>query len=204
MLFIGLGITLTGYGQRLTYDVIRNGSSMGLTRVERELVGDRIRHHLNTQTEFRILFAFKVEYDLEEFFEKGVLVSGTSFNTLNGSVQKETKMQKLPDYYELVIDGITTRVAEQQITESVAEIYFEEPYDGKQVYSAYFARYLSFEKEGPNKYSLTSPDGTNVYTYENGICTRVDISRDFASFSQVLQPELLAAVRNKEIQNQTK
>lgn len=177
---------------------------MGETLVERKITEGRVKHHLNTKTEFRILFSFKVEYDLEETFENGVLISGTSFNTLNGSVQKETKMKKLANTYELVVDGITTTVDEPQITESVGEIYFEEPFDGKEVYSAYFARYLTFEKEGDHKYSLTSPDGTNVYTYENGICTRVDITRDFASFSQVLQPELLAAVRNKKILNQTK
>lgn len=187
------------YGQRLHYDVVRNGSSMGSTIVERTVSGDRVSYHLNTSTTFRILISFDVEYDLEEVFENGHLVEGTSFNTLNGSLQKETRISQKNGAYELVIDGIRTIVSDPAITESVSEIYFEEPYDGKKVYSTYFARYLSFVKIGVHQYSLTSPDGVNEYTYENGICTEVKISRDFATFSQVLKPDMLADVRSKKI-----
>ena len=186
-------------GQTLHYDVIRNGESMGSTIVKRMRNGNQVTYHLSTKTEFRILFLFKVEYDLQETFENGVLVNGKGYNTLNGSVQKETKMQKKTNGYELIIDGITTEVSERGIKESVSEIYFEEPYDDKPVYSAYFARYMNFDKLGDHQYSLTSPDGTNVYTYENGICTEVKVSRDFASFTFFLKPESLAAVRSKKI-----
>lgn len=181
--------------QRLTYDVVRNGNSIGTTLVERASLGDSLSYHLNTQTEFRIIFLIEVEYDLEETFINNKLISGTSYNTLNGSKQKDTKMKLKADHYDLVIDGIRTIIHQDSISESVSEIYFEEPYDHKRVFSAYFGRYLYFEKVGEHKYSLSSPDGNNVYSYENGICTEVLISRDFATFSQVLQPELLANVR---------
>lgn len=186
-------------GQTLTYDVIRNGDSMGTTIVTRSLEGNKADYHLNTQTEFRILMSFEVEYDLKETFNDGVLVSGTSFNTLNGSEQKRTKMTRDGDHYSLVIDGIRTTVSEKAITNSVSEIYFEEPYDGKKVYSAYFARYLTFDKIGEHAYALSSPDGTNEYRYENGICVRVDVERDFANFHFELKPESLSAVKNKKI-----
>ena len=176
---------------------------MGVTSVERIQTNGLVTYHLNTQTEFRIIFKFEVEYDLEESFRNGILQTGTSFNTLNGSDQKSTKLTKKTSLYELIIDGITTKVDEPEIKESVSEVYFEEPYHNKQVFSAYFGRYLSFEKIGEHTYKLVSPDGTNEYTYENGICTRVKVSRDFATFSQELKPELLTAVRNNKFSNST-
>lgn len=190
------------FGQMLHYDVIRNGESMGTTDVLRKKVGNDILYHLNTKTEFRVVFLFKVEYDLKETFRDGYLIGGTSFNTLNSGVQKQTAMKQANDGYELVIDGIKTHVREDKIQESVAEIYFEEPYDGKAVYSAYFGRYLYFEQVSNHKYQLISPDGTNIYTYENGIVTEVNISRDFANFSQILKPESLAAVRSNKISSE--
>lgn len=198
-LIFGLLTLSSLYGQTLHYDVIRNGDSMGSTVVHRTKSGDKLTYDLITKTQFRILFSFKVEYGLKETFEDGVLINGSGFNTLNGSMQKEIEMRQQGDLYELIIDGIRTEVHEKGITESVSEIYFEEPYHKKTVYSAYFARYLYFEKVGDHQYSLTSPDGVNVYTYENGIVTEVEITRDFANFSQVLKPESLAAVRNKKI-----
>lgn len=198
IIFCLLGLpSLTG--QILQYDVIRNGSSMGTTTVTREIAGKKVTHHLNTKTKFRILVTFEVEYDLKETFFDGELISGDGFNTLNGSIQKRTSMSKDGDKYTLIIDGIKTVVAEKSITESVSEIYYEEPYDGKKVFSAYFGRYLYFVKTGDHYYSLSSPDGTNSYLYENGICTRVNVTRDFANFHFELKPESLAAVRNKKI-----
>ncbi len=186
-------------GQTLTYEVIRSGKSIGQTVVKRVVEQDQTFYLLNTQTEFRVIFLFEVEYDLKEEFAKGCLISGTGFNTLNGSTQKKTWLKQRSADYELVIDGIKTSIAEDSIFNSVSEIYFEEPFDKKEIFSAYFGRHLAFEKIADHQYSLSSPDGTNVYFYENGICVRVDISRDFATFSQVLQPELLARVRKKEI-----
>jgi len=183
----------------LRYDVVRNGSSIGATLVEREIEGDQVTHHLNTLTKFRIIWSIEVEYDLVETFEGETLVSGTSWNTLNDSKQKDTKLSKEDNQYSLIIDGIHTTIHESKITKSVSEIYFEEPEHSEKVFSAYFGRYLTFEKIGEHQYELVSPDGSNIYTYENGICIEVKISRDFATFSQVLQPELLAAVRNNEI-----
>lgn len=191
------------YGQTLNYDVIRNDKSMGQTVVKRILKGDELTYHLNTKTELRVIFLFDIEYDLKETFKNGKLISGSGFNTLNGSVQKETQMALKEKFYELVIDGIRTEIHETNITESVSEIYFEEPHHSKKVFSAYFGRYLNFEKVGERQYSLTSPDGTNVYTYENGICTKVKVTRDFATFEFILKPESLLAVRNKQITGKT-
>lgn len=197
ILFFGVIWSVTG--QKLYYDVIRSGSLMGNTVVDRIITGDELTYHLNTKTEVKILFTFEVEYDLKETFRNGVLQSGSSFSTLKGSTQKKTSLKKKEGLYELVIDGIRTEISEKSIAESVSEIYFEEPFDGKKVFSAYFGRYLSFVKTADHKYSLTSPDGTNEYTYENGICTKVYVTRDFASFTFVLKPESLLAVRNRKI-----
>lgn len=189
------------HGQQLIYDVIRNDESMGSTIVIRTASDEKVSYHLNTKTSFRILFKFEVEYELKENFSSGVLQTGTGFNTLNGSVQKEIELFKRAEYYALVMDGIDTKIRETSILNSVSEVYFEEPYDNKKVFSAYFGRFLSFDQTGEHSYKLVSPDGTNEYTYENGICVSVKISRDFATFSQILQPELLAAVRNNQYAN---
>lgn len=191
------------FGQTLLYDVIRNDESMGVTSVERKLANGSVTYNLNTKTEFRIIFKFEVEYELVESFRDGILQTGTGFNTLNGSDQKRTKLSNKGSFYELIIDGIATKINEHEIKESVSEVYFEEPHHNKKVFSAYFGRYLTFEKVGEHTYKLVSPDGTNEYIYENGICTRVKVSRDFATFSQELKPHLLTAVRNNTFSNST-
>lgn len=194
---------LPASAQELRYDVVRSGKSMGETVVDRKVTAGETIFYLSTKTTFRVLFSFDVQYDILETFKGSVLQSGTSFNTLNGSMQKETSLAKGTGYYDLIIDGITTKIHEDQIKDSVSEIYFEEPHHDKKLFSAYFGRFLSVVKVGEHEYSLTSPDGINVYTYLNGICTEVKVSRDFANFSLVLKPEFLKAVKEKKLQPNT-
>lgn len=187
---------LASQAQELTYDVIRNGSRMGTTVVGRTVDGGLVSYALNTKTSFRVLLSFDVVYDLQETFDHDILVEGTSYSTLNGSMQKETSIKKQEGGYQLVIDHVPTRINDLSIRQSVSQVYFQEPTDGQEVFSAYFARYLPFRKLGDHMYLLVSPDGKNTYHYENGVCVRVDIVRDFASFSQVLRPVHLKEIRS--------
>ena len=58
-------------------------------------------------------------------------------------------------------------------------------------------QYLTFEEVDDHVYKMESPDGTNVYTYMNGICTEVKVSRDFAKFYFRMAPETFYAIENQ-------
>lgn len=188
------------FAQVLRYDIVRNGHSIGFTLVEKSVEGDKAVFHINTLTRFRAIWQIEVEYDLLETFRGDTLVSGTNWSTINKRKQKETELAKDGPCYTLTIDGIRTVVHDPGITKSVSRLYFEEPKHREKVFSAYFGKYLVFEKVGDHQYKLTSPDGSNIYSYENGICTEVKISRDFATFSQVLKHERLATLKNNNIE----
>ena len=188
-------------GQVLHYDVIRGGKNIGTVDVIRTLENGIETYSLNNTVEFKVLFTFTVKYVLKESFSDGMLIAGEGFNTLNGSTQKETSIQYKNGKYKLLIDGIEGYVESgDTIRYAAAQVYHIEPKGNQKMYSQYFGRYLEFKKVGDHKYSLVSPDGENTYEYENGFCTKVSVSRDYASFSIVMQPETLADVKKRKSQ----
>lgn len=194
--FFGMLFHSSLTGQILHYEVVKGGKSIGTVEVSRTVSDGLEIYRLKNVVEFKMIFTFTVEYALKETFKNDMLWAGEGYNSLNGSIQKETKIEFKDGQYHLLIDGIKGYVEEDDtIRYSVSQVYHVEPEPGQEVYSEYFGRYLQFVKIGDHKYSLESPDGENQYTYEYGYCTRIDVSRDYASFSIEMKPESLAAVR---------
>lgn len=166
--------------------------------VARAMLENQVRYEINSKVTFRILFSFTVDYESTSEYKNGRLIKEYTHNMLNGSTQKKSTIWFDGKKYTLDLDGSRITI-DEPINYSVAAIYFEEPTDGQRVYSPQFGDYLTFEKIGEHEYEMESPDGINTYTYTNGICSKVMVSRDFAKFYFMMTPESLLAVKQKKI-----
>ena len=186
------------FSQVLSYDVIRGSKKLGDMTVKRTALENSTYYEIDSEVTFRILLSFTVDYESTSEYKYGKLIKEYTHNRLNGSTQKKSTLWFDGEKYTLDLNG--TRYTEKSpITYSVAAIYYEEPKDGQKVYSPQFGEYLEFEKVGDHRDEMESPDGLNIYSYTNGICTEVKVNRDFAKFSFVMAPESLIAVKNKSI-----
>jgi hypothetical protein len=183
-------------GQVLHYDVVKGSKSLGEMKIERVMDGPTTEIFIKSEVTYRVLFAFTIRYSMHEKFRHGTLEWGKSLSTLNGSTQKDSKIALKDGKYIHTLNGVSSSISSMP-DYSVSEIYFDEPFDGKQVYSQTFGQYLTFKKIGTGKYMLTSPDGDNFYTYLNGICTEVKVVRDFATFYFMMKPDDLLMVQAK-------
>ncbi len=185
-------ISATSSGaQHLKYKVVKGEKDVGQMTALKKEEGDSIYYKLTSRTELKILFTIRVDYELEERYHKGVLVSGNSLSTLNGGVQKQAEVKKFDTHYTVEHTSDIYTIARREIRYSIPEIYFSPPKEGqKTVFSQVFGKYVPFEKVGERKYLLDSEDGKNIYHYdETGICTLVEISRAYANFNLVLVDE---------------
>lgn len=184
-------------GQILKYEVVKGTKKLGDMTVERKTYNDEVEYHINSKVIFRLLFTFTIDYESSAYYKNNILQRESALNQLNGSTQKSSALIKKGDDYSLTLNDNTT-FHKGPITYSVSSIYYEEPEDGEKVYSPQFGEYLTFEEIEDHVYRMESPDGTNIYTYMNGICTEVKVSRDFAKFYFKMAPETLYAVKSKQ------
>lgn len=166
--------------------------------VKRTIAENEVTYEINSDVTFKILFSFTVNYESTSEYKYGKLIKEYTHNKLNGSTQKKSTIWFDGEKYTLDLDGNRSTYTEA-IHYSVATIYYQEPKDGQKVFSPQFGNYLSFEKVGDHQYQMESPDGINVYSYTNGICSEVKVSRDFAKFYFRMTPESLVAVKQKKI-----
>lgn len=182
-------------GQDLHYEIVKGDKQIGSLEVMQTINGSSETIQIRNLVEFKVLFSFKVDYTMEETFVNGALNHGHGYNTLNGITQKETSIRLDNDGYHLKIDGVEARNETIPIKESMSKIYHVEPFDGKQLYSQYFGRYLTAEKTGDHQYVVNSEDGQNFYTFRDGYCYEVKIIRDFATFYIRMKPETIASIK---------
>ncbi|WP_424962859.1 DUF6134 family protein [Ekhidna sp.] len=191
-------VSQVALSQTLHYEVIKGSKKLGDMTVYRQQSENGVKYEINSEVTFRILFSFTVNYESTSEYQYGKLINEYTHNKLNGNTQKKSTIWFDGEKYTLDLNGSRTNF-KPPIKYSVATIYYEEPKDGQKVFSPQFGDYLAFEKVGDHVYEMESPDGTNIYTYTNGICSEVKVFRDFAKFSFVMTPESLQEVQQKQI-----
>lgn len=195
---IFLIVSQAAIAQTLHYEVVKGSKKLGDMYVDRQQSENVVKYDINSEVTFRILFSFTVNYESTSEYQYGKLIKEYTHNKLNGNTQKKSTIWFDGKKYTLDLDGSRSTL-DPPIKYSVAAIYFHEPTDGQKVFSPQFGNYMTFEKVGDHEYKMESPDGTNIYSYTNGICSEVKVYRDFAKFSFVMTPESLIAVKDKKI-----
>ena len=185
-------------GQMLHYEVIKGSKKLGDMTVLRQSSENEVKYEISSEVTFRILFSFTVNYESTSEYQYGKLIKEYTHNKLNGNSQKKSTIWFDGEKYTLDLNGSRSTIQET-IQYSIATIYYQEPKDGQKVFSPQFGNYLTFKKIGDHKYEMESPDGLNVYTYVNGVCSEVRVNRDIAKFAFVMTPESLVAVKEKRI-----
>lgn len=182
-------------GQNLYYEIVKGNNKVGSLEVIQRNEGNQVTYSMRNLVEIKVLMTFSVEYVLNETFTDGVLTAGNGHNTLNGVTQKKTSISYIEGKYHLIIDGVEGHNETQPIKKSMAKIYHEELHDGEKLYSQYFGKYLTAKKLSEHKYAIYSPDGENIYTYTDGYCSDVKVTRDFATIYIRIKPETLTAIK---------
>ena len=188
----------TSLAQTVHYDVVKGSKKLGDMTVKRTLSDNQVRYEIESKVIFKILFSFTIDYESTSEYKYGQLIKEYTHNKLNGSTQKKSTIWFDGENYTLDLNGSRTTITDE-INYSVATIYFEEPENNEKVFSPQFGEYLTFEKVDEHQYKMESPDGTNLYTYTNGICSEVKVSRDFAKFYFRITEESLREVQSRKI-----
>ena len=185
--------------QSLTYDVVKDGKPIGtiFSKLIRHPDGTE-QYLIETDVAFRVITQFALRYLYDVKFKNGTLFWCHTQSLLNGKERDRMTTTQQPSHY-LAHDGSSGKQLQQsRIAYTTALLYYREPLQVQQVYSERFGEFCKIIPQGKGKYILEMPDGKqNIYHYENGICTRVDVSHFLADFSFVLR-------QNKDIKTVSK
>lgn len=190
ILFFVFNIFQTADGQerKLVYDVIKNGNIIGEINFIEIISEQKKMLSLISNVKTRFIFSFS-DYAAETAsFENGIMVFSSFYQKQNGSDKAKKMTIAAGQNYKLIDDGVSKLITCQPISYNMLLLYTTIPEKISKVYSDNYQKLLDIQKVESNKYKLSLPDGNfNYYTYNNNVCTRVDIDRTFFTIQFILR-----------------
>jgi hypothetical protein len=174
--------------RKLNYDVIRNGSVIGNIIFTELNSGQKKFLSFVSSIKTSFIFSFCDQTTETSLFENEILVHASLNQKQTGSGRTSTTVETSGNAYK-VIDGNTSKIIYiNPIYYNTLLLYLKPPENINKVYSQKFQKLLEIKKVAENKFMLILPDGThNYYTYNSGLCDRVDIERSFFTVHFVLR-----------------
>lgn len=181
------GISLPAQERKLIYNVIRNGNIIGTLDLIELTQGEKRFLSLTSDVKTRFLLTFHLYSSETAAYDGGIMMYSSFFEKQNGSVTANKRTICDGKNYKLVDKEKTEVVTSPPIRYNLLLLYVTIPEKIDKVYSDNHQKLLDIKKVEHNKYRLTLPNGNfNYYTYENGVCTKVEVERTLFTLQFVL------------------
>lgn len=192
LILIFLPLTEEAFSQERTliYDIIKGDNKIGeITAVRTEESEGKVSYKMHSSVRYSFIKKINLDMHINMLMHDGMMLKADSKEVLNESPRASSSIWwNGDDYMKKEDDENALALGIEPVHHTTMTIYFSEPSDLKHVFSERHSEYLSIKKLGNHRYELTTTDGkSNIYTYTDGICTRVDIDHWFADFSFVLR-----------------
>lgn len=143
---------------------------------------------MTSDVKTRYIFAFTDNTSENAGYVNGIMMYSSFYQKQTGSDVVNKTTIASGKYYNLTDNGVSKMISISPIRYNMLLLYTTIPDTVSKVYSANFQKHLDIKKIEENKYRLTLPGGKyNYYTYENGVCTRVEIVRSLFTLLFVLR-----------------
>lgn len=174
--------------RKLVYDVVRNGKIIGKIVFLELLKDGKKMLSFTSDVKTKFIFSFS-DYAAETAsFENGIMVYSSFYQRQNGSDKAKKMTVASGQFYKLIDNGVSKLISCSPIRYNMLLLYVYVPEKINKVYSDNYQKLLDIQKVESNKYKLSLPDGNyNYYTYNDNVCTKVDIERTFFAIQFVLR-----------------
>jgi len=169
------------------YKILRNGSEIGWTTVEKHTDSNTTTINMANEVNIRILLVSYASAAKEtSWFRDGKLQHSYYYRKTNGNIKADRHTYLVGNNYE-VGEPKKVKLNILPIAYNTLWMYFQEPIGMSRVYSDNHQCFLDITKKSDGGYSYTSSDGTaNTFYYRGGICYKVAINHSFYSATLLL------------------
>src|SRR3954469_5973898 len=162
------------------YAVLYKGKNVGTMYLTQIQTGDALLVKITSSVKMQMLMSIKVNVAEEASYRQDKLLYSSVYREVNGRQKANRQTKYCNGCYEIVTEGKKSILNKTGINYNLVRLYCKEPVNISQVYSDAFQQFLNIEPLAAHKYKLELPDGNyNVYYYQNGICTKVEVHNTF-------------------------
>lgn len=179
------------------YNVIYHGKQVGMMYLTQHVNGTDSHLKIVSNVTMRMLMAIKVNIAEESFYKNDVLSFSSVYQEVNGKVKVNRQTKLTGAQYQASSDGKLAIIAKDPIRYNVAKLYNAEPANIAEIYSDNHQQFFKLKKQSAHSYRLDLPDNMyNIYHYENGVCSMVEIHSRFYTIQKQRETQSLLANKN--------
>lgn len=168
--------------QQLQYEIVWKDDSIGYLTADKELQKGGAYYEIESSVLFKFIASVKLDFYFENLFQDGTLQKAQTKNLMNDKLRASSEISWTGQQYQTTVDE-ETAVLNQKIKHTMTTLYYNEPKNINHVFSERYAEFCAIRPLGKGKYELTLPTGKkNYYSYQNGICTHVEVNHTLATF----------------------
>jgi hypothetical protein len=187
------------YSQTLTYEVFKGNSKIGEMKVDRQYANGTWHYSSVCDVEVSFVVTVKVKSLYEATFKNNILQRSMMQNIRDGKVREASKGRRVGSEFITDVNGEPQTLNANEINYSILSSYYEEPTGRKRIFSERWGQLLQLKNIGSQKYALVLPNGDENYmTYQQGICTELQINHTLATLVFKLKNSLPVKLISEE------
>jgi hypothetical protein len=187
ILFVLFAIPAIAQRQAHRYIVLYRGKNVGAMYLTQIQSGDELSLKVTSNIQMHMLMSIKVNVAEESSYKQDKLISSSVYREVNGKEKANRQTRYCNGCYEIITEGKRSVLNKTSIQYNLVRLYCREPIGFTQVYSDAFQQFLNLKALSAHKYRLELPDGNfNVYSYQNGICSKVEVHSTFYTIQMQL------------------
>ena len=187
ILFVLFAIPAIAQRQAHRYIVLYRGKNVGAMYLTQIQSGDELSLKVTSNIQMHMLMSIKVNVAEESSYKQDKLMSSSVYREVNGKQKANRQTRYCNGCYEIITEGKRSVLNKTSIQYNLVKLYCREPIGFTQVYSDAVQQFLNLKALSAHKYKLELPDGNyNVYSYQNGICSKVEVHNTFYTIQMQL------------------
>lgn len=169
------------------YTVLYKGEKVGEMQIQQRMSNDTTHFKMVSDVKMRMIVSIRVNTLEQSSFHRDKLLYSSVLRKVNGSSKVNRQTKSSESKYLTFSDGKPGPVNNEMISYNLTRLYCMEPVNHKKVYSDALQQFLTIQQVEKHKYKITLPDGNyNYYSYQNGICNKVEIYHSFYTLQMIL------------------
>jgi hypothetical protein len=183
LLLILLLVNIHVSAQKLVYKVKVDGKDSGTLVATKSGKKNNYQFSLQSKIKTTKLISIEINYELKSIFENGVLKSSSLVQFVNGLKQVDNHTTLNGKKYIFKDISGNEKIISDNITAAIPGLYFTEPKNLNTIWSDNQGSFLKINKVGSTYRVITGENQNSIYTYEKGICKKVESSQAFSTIT---------------------
>lgn len=169
--------------QSYVYDIYLGNNPIGTVTVKQVKTAEGKKIFMQSRVQSKLMA--RMEVDISAEYRQNVLHEALA---VRKGGEPLTSVKKSAKGYVVVHKGETRHLTSDGIRFCVGDLYFSEPEAIHAVFSETLGRVLTLRHLGNHNYELQLPEGKrNIYHYEKGKCTEVEVNHALGKARFVLR-----------------